>query len=175
MRKIDTMNLSWEAFVAAHTRLILSAALRVLGNESEAEEVGQDVFLSIFQSKDFGFLHSQPALIRTMATCHALDRLRRRKFHESWDDSTPNPRSQLPDEQAIANELDRNLQKALAKLAPRESEVFCLFHYDQFSISEIGGLLGISSSAVSKALSIARFKLGRCFDVNANSTSLPPA
>ena len=124
MGLIDTMNLNWEVFVAAHTRMILSAALRVLGNESEAEEVGQDVFLKIHQSKDFRTLHSQPALIRTMATCHALDRLRRRKVHEPWDDATPNPKSQLPDEQAIANELDRRLQEALTKLAPRESEVF---------------------------------------------------
>ncbi len=168
------MNLDWEVFVAAHTRTILSAALRVLGNESEAEEVGQDLFLRIHQTNDFRSLHSQPALIRTMATCQALDRLRRRKTHESWDDAIPNPRSQLPDEQAIANELDQRLQNALSKLAPRESEVFCLFHYEQCNVTEIGVLLGISNSAVSKALSIARCKLSRCLDVIANPATLPP-
>ena len=169
------MDLNWEVFVAAHTRTILSAAFRVLGNESEAEEVGQEVFLKIYQYKDFKSLHSQPALIRTMATCQALNRLRRRKVHEPWDDATPNPRSQLPDEQAIANELDQRLQKALAKLAPRESEVFCLFHYEQCNVTEISGLLGISNSAVSKALSIARCKLSRCLDVIANPATLPTA
>jgi RNA polymerase sigma-70 factor, ECF subfamily len=169
------MNLNWEVFVATHARTMLAAALRVLGNESEAEEVAQDVFLKIYQTLDFTALHTQPALVRTMATCHALDRLRRRKSYEPWDDGLPNRRSQLPEEQAMANELDRQLQAALTKLAPRESEVFCLFHYEQCDVDEIGVLLGISNNAVSKALSLARSKLSRSLGVYSSNPTVPPA
>lgn len=76
---------------------MLAAAHRVLANESDAEEIAQEVFMTIYLKYDLNLLHEQPALIRIMASRRALDRLRRRKVNVLMDDSIPGAQLNLVD------------------------------------------------------------------------------
>lgn len=156
------MSHAWEEFVAAHGRLVLSAALRVLGHEADAEDVAQDVFVEIFRSNRRDDFATQPALITTVATRRALDRLRRRRATAPLDAvRETSGRGVDPADQVVADELLARLRRDVATLPPREAEVFCLVAFEQMSQSAVARLLNISVGAVAKALCKARQSLAR--------------
>jgi RNA polymerase sigma-70 factor (ECF subfamily) len=155
------MSVTWEQFVETHAEAILSAALRVLARQADADDVAQDVFMEIFRTGNHCDLHGKPALIRTMATRRALDRLRRRKPQTSLIGTEASSRDFEPGEYAIADELETRLRASLAGLPPREAETFCLFYYEGCSLPEIAAALHVSLGAVTKALCKARGKLSK--------------
>jgi RNA polymerase sigma-70 factor (ECF subfamily) len=157
------MVFAWEDFVSRHAQAVLNSALRVIGNVADAEDVAQEVFLEVFRTRKMGEMSEQPALMRTLATRRALDRLRRRKVTQELDAVTMESREHESSEYAIAAELDQRLRKDLAKLPSREAEVFCLRVLEGNTISETAALLCISEGAVAKALSMARKRLAASF------------
>lgn len=159
------MEPQWNIFVARYAQTVLDAALRVLARNADAEDVAQEVFLEVLRSGRCAELLDQPALVRTMATRRALDRLRRRRTHESlaerdWSGGEPEPV-----EYALANELDQRLRDELAKLAPREAEVFCLTYFAGLGASDVARSLGITSGAAAKFLSTARRRLSDALQI----------
>lgn len=165
------MGLTWEEFVTRHAQNIIDAAMRVVGNPHEADDVGQEVFLEIYRNKRMTELADQPALVRTIATRRALDRLRRKKPTNELDGRELDSREPEPIETAMAAELDQRLRDALVNLPPRESEVFCLSAFEGHTASEIAELLDISKSAVAKSLCLARARLSVAFGCRKPRTS----
>ena len=153
----------WEEFVATHSRIILESSFRVLGFLSEAEDVAQEVLLEVFEKNRMEELFDEPALLRTMATRRAIDRLRRRKEVADIEDQEILGRECEPFEHAVAAEMDHRLQLGIASLPPRESEVFCLSTLEGFTSIEIAKHLGVSTNAVAKSLSMARGRIAKLF------------
>jgi RNA polymerase sigma-70 factor, ECF subfamily len=160
------MTISWEEFVKQHAHAVLTCALRVLGNAADADDVAQDVFLEIFRQGRISQFASQPALMRSMATRRALDRLRRRKPTNGIDSAERDRREHEPSAYAIAAELDRQLRLQLAQLPAREAEVFCLTVFENCSAAEVAGILGTSTGAVAKSLCMARRRLAESFGMS---------
>lgn len=154
----------WEQFVETHAQIVLDAALRILGNPQDAEDVAQEVYLEIFRSGRLQAFCEQPALLRTMSTRRALDRLRRRKYFVELEHDRPTTRDHEPSEYAMAEELDQKLRRALVELPPREAEVFCLHVLEGESLLSIASTLRISKSAAAKALCLSRRKLSAAFN-----------
>ena len=155
------MDDSWSSFVARHARSVLTAAVRVLGNQADAEDLAQDVFVEIFRLERRAELADQPALVRTIATRRALDRLRRRPPTVALGDHDVQARPADPAGPAMASEFGQRLRGLLADLPPREGEVFYMASFEGLSHADIATALGISSGAVAKSLCLARAKLAR--------------
>ena len=153
------MSVTWEEFVATHASALLAAAWRVLASSADADDVAQEVFVEVFRSGKFAQLYDQGALLRTMATRRALDRLRRRKPSVALNGSETSRREFEPHEYLIADELECQLRRSLSELPPREAEVFCLIYFEDCSPREVSRMLGISTGAVAKALCKARGRL----------------
>jgi RNA polymerase sigma factor (sigma-70 family) len=88
-----------------------------------------------------------------------LANLRRRRHHASIDTNEPITGGPLPEEAAVAKELDEKLRLAVAELPEREAAVFTLKCFEQLELLEVSKVLAISYSAAAKALSRARSKL----------------
>lgn len=157
------MEIAWEEFVTTHAQAVLDSALRVVGNEADAEDVAQEVFLEIFRSGKLRQFSDQPALMRTIATRRALDRLRRQRSSSDLFGQEKDVRQHEPSDYAIAAEMDQRLRDALASLPSREAEVFCLNVLEGNTASEIAAMLNISKGAVAKSLSMARSRLAAIF------------
>ncbi len=157
------MRLTWEEFVAKHAKNVIDAALRVMGNPEDADDIAQEVFLEIYRNNRMLELDQQPALIRTMSTRRAIDCLRRRKPSGDLNEYELKCREPEPSQSAIAAELDERFRYAITALPPREAEVFCLSALDGNSASDIAQLLNISKGAVAKSLSSARSRLSKSF------------
>jgi RNA polymerase sigma-70 factor (ECF subfamily) len=149
----------WDRIVREHGPLVYATAKRILGHTADAEDVFQDVFLEAHHYAQARPVRHWPALLRRVATCRALDSLRRRRNVLPLPGVNVRAGGQGPEEAAIAKELADRLRQGLASLAPREGEVFCLRYFDDLSYQQIAEVLEIPAGAVAQALHKARARL----------------
>ena len=149
----------WERIVSGHGPLVYATAWRILGHVADAEDVVQDVFLQAYQTHGAGPVRCWEAFLRRLATCRALDRLRKRRPAVPLDGLALPAGVDGPEESALGRELAERLRRAVAQLPPREADVFCLRYFDDLSYEQIAETLGIQAGAVATALHKARAKL----------------
>lgn len=149
----------WNRIVREHGPVVFATAWRILGHAADTEDVVQEVFLQAHQTQQRQDVLCWEALLRRLATCRALDRLRQRRRMVSLDQVTLAVSSGDPEAIAMERELSTRLRQALSQLPPREGSVFCLRYFDDLSYDEIATTLQISAGAVATALHKARSRL----------------
>jgi RNA polymerase sigma-70 factor (ECF subfamily) len=150
-------------------------AIRLAGNREEAEEVVQEVFLTIYEKAHTfrGAAAFSTWLYRITANA-ALTKLRRRKKGEElpFDEYLPSFRedghhlvrpvvdwSNELEERVASEERQRLIQQTLDQLAPVDKAVVVLSDLEGLSDREIGSALGLSVSAVKARLHRSRLFL----------------
>jgi RNA polymerase sigma-70 factor, ECF subfamily len=145
-----------------HLARIVALGRRMLGNQADAEEVAQEVFLRVWTHADrwepgraqFGtWLHRVAANL-------CLDRLRRARGTVDIDEM-PNLESDEPgpDRQLEARQLAARVEKALQQLPERQRAAMVLSHYQGLSNIETAEILDVTVEAVESLLSRARRQL----------------
>jgi RNA polymerase sigma-70 factor, ECF subfamily len=147
----------FEAFLLEFQDMVYATALRLLGNEAEAEDVAQTVFLKAFERFDqVGTSPSAPGWLKTVTTNACLNHLSRyrnrwrffselgREESESVDSMTPDPASGTLHPALGTLDTDEALDHALMNLPPHQRVPIVLFHFDDLSYQEIAGRLGVS-------------------------------
>lgn len=145
-----------------HLMRMVALARRMLGNQADAEEVAQEVFLRVWTHADrwepgkaqFGtWLHR-------VATNLCLDRLRKKRPTDDIDDmpdlasGEPDPERQLEQVQLAAR-----IEAALQELPERQRAAIVLSHYQELGNIEAAEILGVTVEAVESLLSRARRQL----------------
>ena len=165
-----------EAFydlVRPYERAIYFAAMVVLDNSADAEEVAQEAVLKAFNSIcSFRFESKFSTWLVQITINEARMRLRkaRRHLYESIDeqksdeegDYTPKDFADwrdIPSEELQRKELRDALNRALASLAPKYREVLILRDVQHMSIRETAKALGITESSVKTRLLRARLQM----------------
>jgi len=149
----------FDCLVREHGPVLFRIAWRILGQSQDAEDVVQEVFAEAHWRSNGAAVACWPALLRRMTTCRALDTLRRRRITLPLSAAQRVAAQGDPEAIAASRELEARLRAALAELAPREAEVFCLRYFEELSYREIAATLGISLTATSTALCQARSRL----------------
>lgn len=149
----------WESIVQRHGPMVFGTAWRILGHAADTEDVVQEVFLEAHRLNRVDPVRHWPGFLRRLATCRALDRLRRRRLCLPLDGLALAGTDDEPDEAAMGRELAERLGEAIAQLPEREAVVFCQRYFDDLSYQEIADNLSISPGAVATALHKARAKL----------------
>jgi RNA polymerase sigma factor (sigma-70 family) len=153
----------WPEIIERDGKLVWRTAYRLLGNRADADECFQEAFLAALEVSRREPVRDMGALLRHLAAARAVDRLRQRYRHgvnrsvADWE-VLPGP-SPLPSQGAEDAELTDPLRAALADLSPRQAEVFCLHHLEDWSYQEIAGHLAISVDSVGVLLHRARRRL----------------
>jgi len=139
---------------------LLSLAERLRGRRSEAEQVAQEVFVSLWKQAP----HWQPGRARFDTWLHRValnlcyDRLRRRRDEagdDEVDEAAADPAG-APDELLHAKQRARRVARALAELPQRQREALVLQYYQELSNSEAAELMGIGVEALESLLVRAR-------------------
>jgi RNA polymerase sigma-70 factor (ECF subfamily) len=149
----------WDRIVREHGPMVFATAWRILGHAADAEDVVQDVFLQVHQLHQAGPVRYWVGLLRRLATCRALDRLRQRRHPVSLDSIPLASSGPSPEAALLEKELAERLRQAIAQLPQREGAVFCMRYFEDLSYQQIAESLHIRSGAVAAALHKARAKL----------------
>src|SRR5216684_3069102 len=166
-----------EAFyelVRPHERGIYLAALSIVNNDADAEEVVQEAILKAF--KALGSFRAEAKFSTWMiqiAMNEARMKLRkdRRHLYESLDQPKKGedegdyvPRDfadwrEIPSEALENTRLREALKKGLASLPPKYRQVLILRDVEQLNIAETAKLIGITEAAVKTRLLRARLMM----------------
>ena len=146
-----------EIYVTHHARVVRLCRM-LLADAHEAEEVGQEVFLKLFQARERG---APPTAcgpwLTTVAVNACHDRRRSgwwrwwRERGESLDDQLPS-RTATPEDAAASRETRYRIWRALQRLSRRQREVFVLRQIEGWSTIEVAEMLGVSVGSVKQHL-----------------------
>lgn len=148
-------------WMTSEQRRIYFLCQRFLQDRDEADSATQDVFLKAYQAlqkEDAKELDDPARWVTRIAVNTCLDRLRSRKWQfwrrrPSPEDerailamaASPRPESE---DRFFAVEIGARLAVALERLSPRQRAVFTLRHFEELSLEEIGGVLGLDVGTV---------------------------
>ncbi|NEP76351.1 sigma-70 family RNA polymerase sigma factor [Okeania sp. SIO2G5] len=133
---------------------VYSLAYKILATRDEAEDVTQDVFVTLWQKNSYqpgrGSLKS---FLMTMVRSRAIDRVRRRgsrhRFLQRWQRfSNTHQDTPLPLDEVSHDEQAQLVQEALSTLSAREREVLEIAYYKGASQSQIAKQLNIPLGTV---------------------------
>jgi len=158
--------LAAEMFFRAHQQSVYRLALSILDDPAEAEEAAQDALISAIDALDTyrgdsAFTTWLYAI--TLNTCRS--RLRKHKSRENLMRvlrsifGMGGEATSHPEEAAIKNEADAAVAQAVSSLDEKHRLPVVMRYYNDFSIAEIGQLLGISEGTVHSRLFTARERL----------------
>ena len=165
---------AFEALFSRHSPRIYRQAMHLLSNEAEAEEIMQEVFLTLYEKA--GTFRGDAAvstwLYRLTANA-CISRLRRRNRHQEVliDDYLPRFQddghhqqpvidwSQDLEGSLVRDEAQQLLRQAIEQLRPLDKAVVVLSDLEELPQRETSEILGLSVSAVKARLHRARLYL----------------
>ncbi len=166
---------AFEALYRRYVSMVYRQAIKLVGNEAEAEEVVQEVFLTLYEkAKTFRGDSALSTWLYRLTVNTTLMKLRRRKRTKevAFDDYLPQYQddghhlvrpvvdwSPDPEGRLLRAEVHRTLQQALDQLPPVEKAVVVMSDLDGVANREIGKALGLSVPAVKSRLHRARLFL----------------
>lgn len=166
---------AYRRLVELNSANVYNVALKLLGDEQEAEDVLQETFLSAFQAIDrFEGRSKISTWLYRIAYNASLMRLRKRKQMTSFSLDTPlgeedrgeEPVSRhlvdwstVPDDQLLTAEARQEMDRAIADLPETLRSAFILRDIQGLSGAETAEVLGISVQAVKNRLHRARLQL----------------
>jgi len=166
---------AFEELVRQYDRAVLRLAIHLTGSPEDGQDIYQEAFLRAYVNlARFRFECSFYTWIYRIVTNLCLDHLRK-KYSRGRDlTTTVSPDGEeedvldrLPDHSPRANpersfdgrELRRTIQRALARLSPRERMVFELRHYHGMRLRTVAGILNTTEGTIKNTLFRATHKL----------------
>ncbi|MEM7680766.1 MAG: sigma-70 family RNA polymerase sigma factor [Planctomycetota bacterium] len=132
-----------------HGEAVWCTAYRLLGNREDAHDCYQETFVAALRRDASEPVRHWPALLRRIATCRAMDRLRQR-----YAEPAPGPpvdrfplvddRAPAPSDRLEQQELLQQVRVELGRMPERQAEAFWLRHMEQMSPDEIATQMDVS-------------------------------
>ena len=168
---------AFRSLVEQYQDLVYNTALGVVQNESDAEDVAQEVFIQVFRS--IGTFKSEAKLstwIYRITTTRALDLLRARKSKKRfgllkrlWETEEESPVENISDFNHPGVSLERKeeaaqLITAIAQLPENQKVAFVLHKLEGLSYLEVAEVMGNTLPAVESLMHRARLNLRKILE-----------
>ena len=155
---------AFEELVYKYDSKVLSLALRYVGDEDDAKDLYQEVFIRAYKGiKNFQFKSEFSTWLFRITTnvCFTFKSRDRRKNNISVslgdeDENVQNveliDNSSSPEVLTSGNELGYIIKNAVETLSPKQKMTFVLKHYDGYKIKEIAEIMECNEGTVKKYL-----------------------
>ena len=168
---------AFRSLVEQYQDLVYNTALGIVQNESDAEDVAQEVFIQVYRS--IGTFKSEAKLstwIYRITTTRALDLLRARKSKKRfgllkrlWETEEESPVENISDFNHPGVSLERKeeaaqLITAIAQLPENQKVAFVLHKLEGLSYLEIAEVMGNTLPAVESLMHRARLNLRKILE-----------
>jgi RNA polymerase sigma-70 factor, ECF subfamily len=170
----------FETFMQNYQNMVFSTSMRLLANQSEAEDVTQEVFLKAYGN--FDRLHGNPSAggwLKTVATNLSLNHLTRYRsrwsfFSELFSGNEDSDEPEFPAEGNVEESLMKTercalVEKTLQELPPAQRVPLVLYHLEDLAYEEIAAKLGVSLGKVKTDISRGREVLRRKLRLKLNA------
>lgn len=154
----------WHAIVEEHSPRVYRLAYRLTGNQHDAEDLTQDVFVRVFRSLDRYEPGNFPGWLHRITTNLFLDRVRRSsrvrmdRFGEGAEDRITS--SEIEPEIAVHDaNFDPDIEAALSVLSEDFRVAVVLCDVEGLSYEEIADVLGIKIGTVRSRIHRGRTQL----------------
>ena len=168
---------AFRSLVEQYQDLVYNTALGIVQNESDAEDVAQEVFIQVYRS--IGTFKSEAKLstwIYRITTTRALDLLRARKSKKRfgllkrlWETEEDSPVENISDFNHPGVSLERKeeaaqLMTAIAQLPENQKVAFVLHKLEGLSYLEVAEVMGNTLPAVESLMHRARLNLRKILE-----------
>ncbi len=168
-------SIEFTTFMRAYQDMVFSTAARLTGDDAQAEDIAQEVFLKAFEN--FDHLRTSPTAggwLKTVATNLALNHLTRyrrrwRLFSEmrpagEGDEATADAPEPEPPPDTLLADLGAEQRRAaidgaLKRLPAHQRLPMVLYHFEEMSYEEIAQRLRVSLAKVKTDIRRARAAL----------------
>ncbi|MBK6313273.1 MAG: sigma-70 family RNA polymerase sigma factor [Blastocatellia bacterium] len=158
---------AFDLIIRRSERRVVSVAWRILGNEDDARDVAQEIFLRVFRYLGtYRPGESFSAWLYRIAINACRDARRAgavRAAHfappADIDDWDPAGNEEPPDDALLRTQRRELIGRALSKLAGREREAFVLRDLEGLTTEEVAEALGMKAATVRGYVSTARAKV----------------
>jgi RNA polymerase sigma-70 factor (ECF subfamily) len=160
---------AFEQLVERHQRLVIGTVSRMLGTNSDAEDIAQQVFVRVWKNaKRYEPRAKFTTWLLKITRNLVFNELRRRSRHpavplqsEAEEEERPlkDDHAVSPDDSLLEQELREAVDAAIAQLPETQRMAVILRRYEELSYEEIAETLDQSVSAVKSLLFRARTEL----------------
>jgi RNA polymerase sigma-70 factor (ECF subfamily) len=160
---------AFEELIERHQTLVLGTVARMLGSNSDVEDVGQQVFLRVWRSAGRYVPRAKfTTWLLKIARNLVFNELRRAKRHahvpiqtDPGTEEIPlkDTAGQSPDTSLLEVELQEAIEKAIGELPETQRMALVLRRYEELSYEQIAEILDLSVPAVKSVLFRARTEL----------------
>lgn len=159
IRLIDGDENAFCELYAAYKNRLLYFAMKFVKSRDFAEDIFQDAFTIIWQSRRFiNPDASFSSYLYTIVRNRILNQIRDADKENTLKEQILSQAIDYTDdtkENILANDLREIINKALEKLTPRQREIFEMSREAQMSHKEIADVLGISVNTVQEHISVS--------------------
>ena len=146
-------SIEFTTFMRAYQNMVFSTAARLAGNDAQAEDIAQEVFIKAYENFEHLRLSATAGgWLKTVATNLSLNYLTRyRKRWRLFSESESVPDVALPDTalDTLGEEEQRAaLEEALRRLPAHQRVPLVLYHFEDLSYEDIAAKLDISLAKV---------------------------
>jgi RNA polymerase sigma-70 factor, ECF subfamily len=156
---------AWRRFAP----MVILLAKRTLGSQSEAEDIGQEVFCRLFRkAKSLEDPESLRGFIYSIAVRSLKTELHRRKLRAWLFFEQPHVLAERGWRtiDMESRDLVRKFHALLERLPTRDRLVFILRRMESMTVEEIAAAMGISESTVKRSMARASTRLSRWIDAD---------
>ena len=154
--------LAMQTLFARHRTVVYRWLLRLVGNETVAEDLLSDVFLDVWrQAGRFQARSAVSTWLLAIARFKALSARRTRKDSELDEtiEATVADTADDPEVMLAKKHRDQVVREAINELSPEHKEIIDLVYYHEKSVDECAQILGVPSGTVKTRMFYARKKL----------------
>ncbi|MBU8871019.1 MAG: sigma-70 family RNA polymerase sigma factor [Gemmatimonadales bacterium] len=164
----DGDELAWEVLVRQQQGRICSIAYGYVGDQDEAQDLAQDIFVRLYKRLDTcRDAEKFVSWLISIARNACLDHLRRRKARPPRRDIPAEEMSSLkdagptPEENWVRSSRQKLVHRALRQLSEINREIILLKDIQGLPLEEIAGLLELPLGTIKSRSSRARVELAR--------------
>jgi RNA polymerase sigma-70 factor (ECF subfamily) len=147
-----------------HNVRIYRFVLRLIGNESVAEEIVSEVFLNVWrQAGTFEAKCQVTTWLLTIARHKAISVLRRRSEVHLDDDMAATIADPGDNAESVLDREDRSkvIRACLTRLSPSHREIIDLVYYHEKSVDDVARIVGAPKSTVKTRMFYARSHMAK--------------
>ncbi len=142
----------FEAFFEAYRKRVFGTALKMLKSPTEAEEIVQDVFLSIWQSRGrLGKINDPEAYLFTITHNAIFTRLKKASRDQKFLNAILHHialKQNITEETIAAHETGKLISETIQQLPPQQRAVYELSKLEGLSYNEIAERMHLSPNTV---------------------------